>query len=1175
MSLTLSTVGKKQSRLKGYKPRIGISVATMDKHFAVGDTFASNTQKFDGIIKANPRAKYSSDRLGGIARNGTLSWDVLNQELFSNIFNTYSDPENNVVTGYLYWDVADVAKNSLLLASASSQHVTLGSHSSIQPALPISVEAWVMFPSTGIGSTVYLFANDDQANYSGIWFYKSPADKIFIHYGDNTGAGAGDRRSKLGATALVADRWYHIVVVVQAAANMQIYINGADDNGAYSGAGGAMAYGTSLVATIGKRNTVYSDSYIAQVGFWDVALSAADALSLYGSGTPKDLNAAASYDTDRTGDLQAYWNFNDRILGAAPSPTTLEDVSDVGISNDGTIVNTPLWSHQIPICLDADRLQFYKGLIKDFPSINYDKVSFKSTGQEPFKDVIVGNIVDGTELSTVITDFNDKAIGKPKPTVYGNHRTFYGSWAGDFATNDRKMNPSKMLYLGADDTYYYMMVASHAIDIYADMEAQWGAIWVYDETLGRYVYLIATFTVHINDDTDGCIIKLTKATVFTTKLVDIWYGDSTNSNDNSVNITWDNPTNGNDEDFSNYTSADMPTDSKTGDKAEIDLDFSGYSNGNTISNVNIIARTEITDLTSQADFQFKVHTADVEAEVPEVMRGVGAGAASVAGVNASITINFEKLNNNVMTASQARVYEVYKEIHYANSGLQDESLLDNMYFAGTGRRYGTWINGRATGDGYTETHVDDDKVADYIKVSAADGVSGGVVFDRKFASATGDFINNGVLAGDILIIDDAVEGKLMLMVVKVVDATNLYYIGYFSAVYMGVGTANVDYEIWDSRMIENAAGVAESFLRDEFGLGNSDINRDSFNIASNDLNTSVISFGISVHSDNMTKFIYDYLQSIKSIIFQDADNEVKIRTFVLTDPFTASGDSVPNNQDIFEFDPQTTFKIVAGENDKIDISGAGAGLFAITLTAAEYTGTTLAAHIQTKMDTAFGAAEITCTYSAATGKFTFTEVLSGDTWTFKWADGANKATSVGRFIGFDISANDTLAAAGTLVSDYPLWADSFVENPIIDKSFSCDKTADKIKTTVEVEYFYNEATGQFLQVVTDTDVSFHAETKEKLAAHDYTKDQTTAEILLYFLSKNADHTGRLSRKYWECKFKTWLNGCGVELWDFINVRHPVINGLLGSATELTQKWLVVDIQYDLKRDEIEITAVEI
>lgn len=232
-------------------------------------------------------------------------------------------------------DIIEIEDFALNFQPNMSQSVNVGTDASIQPALPISIEIWVKFDSTVIGSGCVLFANDDQSNFSGVWVAKDSSDKILAVYGDNTGTGSSDRRRKIAATALSSGEWYHILIVVQGATDMQIYINGTDDNGAYDGSGGALAYGADLDGIIGRRTGVSSAGgfRIAQIGFWDVALSAADAAIL--AEDVKDLTLVASYDTDRTGDLQGFWRMD------YESGTFVRDLS--GNGNNGTTQNSPEW----------------------------------------------------------------------------------------------------------------------------------------------------------------------------------------------------------------------------------------------------------------------------------------------------------------------------------------------------------------------------------------------------------------------------------------------------------------------------------------------------------------------------------------------------------------------------------------------------------------------------------------------------------------------------------------------------------------------------------------------------------------------------------------------------------------------------------------------------------------
>jgi len=106
--------------------------------------------------------------------------------------------------------------------------------------------------------------------------------------------------------------------------------------------------------------------------------------------------------------------------------------------------------------------------------------------------------------------------------------------------------------------------------------------------------------------------------------------------------------------------------------------------------------------------------------------------------------------------------------------------------------------------------------------------------------------------------------------------------------------------------------------------------------------------------------------------------------------------------------------IEAGVNDKLDwIEDASTEV--ATLTAGTtYTPTTLAAHIQVIMR-AQGDANTTVTYSSATKKITIANATLS-TLTLKWSTGTNTATTCGRALGFDVTADDS--GALTYAADY-------------------------------------------------------------------------------------------------------------------------------------------------------------
>ena len=106
--------------------------------------------------------------------------------------------------------------------------------------------------------------------------------------------------------------------------------------------------------------------------------------------------------------------------------------------------------------------------------------------------------------------------------------------------------------------------------------------------------------------------------------------------------------------------------------------------------------------------------------------------------------------------------------------------------------------------------------------------------------------------------------------------------------------------------------------------------------------------------------------------------------------------------------------IEAGVNDKLDwIEDASTEVATLTASTT-YTPTTLAAHIQVIMR-AQGDAETTVVYSSSTKKLTIANATLS-TLTLKWSTGTNTATTCGRALGFDITADDS--GALTYAADY-------------------------------------------------------------------------------------------------------------------------------------------------------------
>jgi len=163
-------------------------------------------------------------------------------------------------------------------------YVDLGNDNSLKPPLAVTLSCWIRLSASG--SEQYVVALDNQTSrYYGIWFSIGSANNLGIGYGDGGSPGPGSRRSKSGTSALSAGTWYHIAAVLSGPTNMDLYIDGVDDDGTYSGTGGSLTYsaGSSLIGI--RHDSAYSfNGKIDDVRIYGRALSAREIQQLYQNG---------------------------------------------------------------------------------------------------------------------------------------------------------------------------------------------------------------------------------------------------------------------------------------------------------------------------------------------------------------------------------------------------------------------------------------------------------------------------------------------------------------------------------------------------------------------------------------------------------------------------------------------------------------------------------------------------------------------------------------------------------------------------------------------------------------------------------------------------------------------------------------------------------------------------
>mgnify|MGYP006971710911 CR=1 FL=1 len=740
-------------------------------------------------------------------------------------------------------------------------------------------------------------------------------------------------------------------------------------------------------------------------------------------------------------------------------------------------VNVILYFDDGTDILYTEKFDVYTGKIKTLTGITHNSVEFSVTDSTILKSKYIGTIL------TPDTDeeLPSESVGKTRPIIYGDHRSFFGDTTASNINLTRKNNGVPARYLGIDDAgNHRWLLSDHEVNAVDE-------IFGFDPAIDRMVHLpSANFTVEQNTS-DGCIISHADQPDF----VDYWYPDgsatikSYTGSYSAINL--DRSANKNVANYAQVTVLDL-VGAGTRNSYDYYVHFEYWDNTEVddadISGVDSYCLTSWVPSGYGGDPpypKFEVDTT-LTSSPYDITAGTSATylnwrSKSGAGANAQ-EIQIDPfffvagcVSAGVDNPQQAEIYQVFKKITYKPTAPRLQ-----IYFGGRGREYGTWIDSRTQ----SVPHID----------------------------------NNN--SGDL---------------------------------------------------IENYAGILESIFRDSLGLVDADINLDSFNIASNDLSTTVGSFDIS---DQITWFdmVASFAETCKSNVAFDSNDLLKMIVFDAISGFSASGKTVPNNWDIFENSPVETFLIITSYNDRIYLDDGGAlGLATITVPSGLYTGATLAIAIRSAMVGDGTYNDIKVTYSSTTGKFTFLDDAGYGGVTVEWATSPTR--SIGRFIGFDISADDIIPDVSTLTSDFGLWDDSWVENPMVEESFKLVKQTEDIVTDVTVDYYKDANSSNYQSFTNDTDTSYHAEVIANIFNDDFTKDTTTAIVYRDFL------LDRLAKRHYVASFTTFINGIHIELWDIINIRHPIIEGIFTETVMNAKEWLVLDVSLDTSSMEITVTAIEV
>jgi subtilisin family serine protease len=270
-------------------PVTDISIDTLDtdKGFDIGHAINTTTGHgyFDGKIddvRIYERALSAEEVLQLYLEGaGPISHWTLDEGAGTTAYDSAGDNDGTLY-GDANWVDGQVGSHALEF-DGDGDYVDVGNDSSLKPPLPLTLSAWISFSQNG---ATIVSLDDWSSTYNGVVLDLNAASHVSVSFGDGYGGGGpSHRRSKTGSAVLNADTWYHAAAVVRDATDMELYVNGVDDGGSYSGSGGSLAYssGNASIATAHSAG-IYFDGKIDDVRVYDRSLSAEEVWLLYQDG---------------------------------------------------------------------------------------------------------------------------------------------------------------------------------------------------------------------------------------------------------------------------------------------------------------------------------------------------------------------------------------------------------------------------------------------------------------------------------------------------------------------------------------------------------------------------------------------------------------------------------------------------------------------------------------------------------------------------------------------------------------------------------------------------------------------------------------------------------------------------------------------------------------------------
>lgn len=145
--------------------------------------------------------------------------------------------------------------DSAIYFDGINDYVDFPNLSNLKPNLPVSFSFWIKYEGESFEDQAVFNTSFEEDVSSGVYFNSSSASGNFaINYGDGTyNYTPTTRRTFISNGKIALNSWQFIVIVINSALDMKIYVDCLRFYGVYTGTGGDLFY-SSLPGTLGRHD---------------------------------------------------------------------------------------------------------------------------------------------------------------------------------------------------------------------------------------------------------------------------------------------------------------------------------------------------------------------------------------------------------------------------------------------------------------------------------------------------------------------------------------------------------------------------------------------------------------------------------------------------------------------------------------------------------------------------------------------------------------------------------------------------------------------------------------------------------------------------------------------------------------------------------------------------------